>query len=203
MLPNNALLGTRHKWRAPQSADVRSTKIHTHNMPEEKDRRKWVPDNADEYAEFLKSFMLKHRIIKETEKANKNRRVPLTSDERRIILEKTNGRCHLCGGNIKNSWDADHVLAHSGGGGHSVDNYLPAHSICNSYKWDYIPEEFQEILRIGVWAKTQIRNRTVVGRAVAESFIKHEKNRINRRQLDKSEQCVAPYVAQGAPSGER
>ena len=53
-------------------------------------------------------------------------------------------------------WKADHVLAHSSGGVHSPENYLPAHALCNGYRWDYDPEEFQWLLKIGVWARRQM-----------------------------------------------
>lgn len=34
----------------------------------------------------------------------------------------------------------------------SADNFLPAHSTCNNYRWDYLAEEFELILKLGVWA---------------------------------------------------
>jgi len=87
----------------------------------------------------------------------------------------------VCGGPIDGYWEADHVLAHSGGGDNSVDNYLPAHRTCNNYRWDYLPEEFQEILRLGVWLRTQIEKQTVIGQSAGEAFIRYEKSRIARR----------------------
>jgi 5-methylcytosine-specific restriction endonuclease McrA len=87
----------------------------------------------------------------------RQRRRSLTAAERSHILAKTAGRCHICGGAIEGkAWQADHVMAHSAGGLHGVDNYLPAHSLCNNYRWDYLPEEFQTILKLGVWARTHI-----------------------------------------------
>src|SRR3712207_8439206 len=50
--------------------------------------------------------------------------------------------------------------AHSSGGAHSADNYLPAHTLCNNYRWDYSPEEFQLVLKIGVWARTRSEEHT-------------------------------------------
>jgi hypothetical protein len=44
---------------------------------------------------------------------------------------------------IPADWQADHVLAHGRGGEASCENYLPAHKLCNTYRWDYLPEEFQ------------------------------------------------------------
>jgi 5-methylcytosine-specific restriction endonuclease McrA len=74
------------------------------------------------------------------------RRRSLSAAERSMILEKTDGLCHICGGKIV-SMTADHVLAHSTGAGESTAdrfrNYLPAHGLCNNYRWDYSQEEFQ------------------------------------------------------------
>ena len=74
------------------------------------------------------------------------------------------------------------MLAHSGGGIDFIDNYLPAHHTCNNYRWDYLADEFQEILRLGVWLKTQIEKKTGVGTAAANQFIKNEKKRLGRRR---------------------
>ena len=71
-------------------------------------------------------------------------RASLTAAERRQVLAKTAGKVE------GNAWQADHVMANSAGGVHDVDNYLPAHSLCNNYRWHYLPEEFQYILKLGV-----------------------------------------------------
>ena len=110
-------------------------------------------------------------------------RAALTRAERAEVLGKTGRRCHICGGTINGEdWQADHVLARASGGKHSVDNYLPAHSICNNYRWHYDPEEFQWILKIGVWMRTQIEKESPIGRKVAEKFCKKEKTRDGRRR---------------------
>ncbi len=90
--------------------------------------------------------------------------------------------CSKCGGEIDGKWQADHVMAHSGGGQHSIDNYLPAHRLCNNYRWDYTAEEFQYILKIGVWTRTQIEHGTKFGRDVAARFLAHESARRKRRK---------------------
>ncbi len=82
-------------------------------------------------------------------RAKRPKRVALTRAERATVLSKTNRRCHICGGEIEGAdWEADHVFAHSAGGVHSLDNYLPAHSLCNNYRWHYDAEEFQWILKL-------------------------------------------------------
>jgi hypothetical protein len=115
---------------------------------------------------------------------NPARRQSLALKEREIILRKTGKRCHICGGKIKRgeAWQADHILAHTLGGKHSIENYLPAHSICNNYRWHYEAEEFQWILKLGVWTRTQIEKRSWLGIAIADKFIKHELNRISRQR---------------------
>ncbi len=107
----------------------------------------------------------------------------LTAAERADILSKTGGKCHICGGDIQGSWNADHVMAHSAGGEHSIDNYLPAHITCNNYRWDYLPEEFELILKLGVWARTQVEKGTMVGRTIEQRFSAYEVGRIGRRKI--------------------
>ena len=63
-----------------------------------------------------------------------------------------------------------------------MDNYLPAHKTCNNYRWDYLPEEFELILKIGVWARTQVEKGTPVGRNIESGFLKSEAKRLNRRK---------------------
>ena len=109
-------------------------------------------------------------------------RTSLTAAERLRVLAKTSGRCHICGGRVEGeNWQADHVMAHSAGGTHDVDNYLAAHATSNNYRWDYLPAEFQYILKLGVWARTQIERGTTVGNDVASAFAGHEARRVKRR----------------------
>jgi hypothetical protein len=110
------------------------------------------------------------------------RRGRLTARERTHILESTGRQCHICGGPIRSKWQADHVLAHASRGPHSLENYLPAHALCNNYRWDYSPEEFQWILKLGVWARTQIELSTPLGTRVRDKFYEHEHRRHKRRK---------------------
>ena len=106
----------------------------------------------------------------------------MTAAERLHVLAKTSGRCHICGDKVENyRWQADHVMAHSAGGTHDVDNYVPAHATCNNYRWDYLPDEFQYILKLGVWARTRIERGTTVGNDVANGFAAYEARRVKRR----------------------
>ena len=121
------------------------------------------------------------RTGKESNRPKLRRR--LSAIERADVLRKTGGRCHICGGLISGaSWQADHVLAHSAGGAHAADNYLPAHAMCNNYRWDYVPGEFEVILKLGVWARTQIERGTKIGEEIERQFSRYEVARIGRRK---------------------
>lgn len=141
-----------------------------------------VPVTAEELASELHELRVTRRRNKQVQQANgRQRRQALTRSERAAVLRKTDGRRHICGGEINGKWQADHVLAHSGGGTHSVENYLPAHALCNNYRWDYTEEEFQWILMLGVWVRTQIERETRVGREAAARFLTYEASRLRRR----------------------
>jgi hypothetical protein len=101
-------------------------------------------------------------------------RKTLTPKQRLAILDKTDKRCHICGIELTaNNFQADHVKAHSSGGTHTENNYLPSCFTCNNYRWHYSPEEVQLILILGVWIKTKIANDTN-GLELANAFIKKE-----------------------------
>jgi hypothetical protein len=63
-----------------------------------------------------------------------------------------------------------------------MDNYLPAHSSCNGYRWFYGPEEFLWILKLGVWIRTLIERETPLGQQAATAFWKHDCIRAARRE---------------------
>jgi hypothetical protein len=125
----------------------------------------------------------RHRRVVDGRETRPKRKT-LTKDERAQVLEKTAGRCHLCGGSISSNgkWHADHVLAHASGGRHSIDNYLPAHKLCNKYRWDYSAEQVQWILKVGVWAVSEMRRETPIGSKMGVRYAEHEKRRILRRR---------------------
>jgi len=106
----------------------------------------------------------------------------LTPKERRKFIDKTGGLCHICGGKITGKWQADHVSPRGMGGENRADNYLAAHATCNNYRWFYGPEEFQWILKLGVFMKTQIEQPTSsIGEVAGTKFVKKERKRHKRR----------------------
>src|SRR3954468_9286430 len=137
---------------------------------------------AEQLISRLRALRAERRARKIVQRQLLRRRRPLSRVERERIRAKTAGRCHICGGIVDEKWQADHVLAHSGGGGSEADNYLAAHTLCNNYRWDYLPEEFQVILKLGVWARTQIERNTPLGQQLASAFVAYEKGRRKRRR---------------------
>ena len=148
------------------------------------DRNSWVPQTAKRYSNFLSRQREKRRSITRENRKTRLSRNRLTSKQREKILRKTNSRCHICGGKISRDWQADHVLSYSKGGEHIEKNYLAAHVTCNNYRWHYTPEEFQEIMKLGIWVKTQIINKTQLGNEVSEKFVRYELSRIKRRKAE-------------------
>jgi 5-methylcytosine-specific restriction endonuclease McrA len=138
-----------------------------------------VPTTVERLAALFLRLRLKRRRLRTAQ--GKRPRGGLSDKERAELFKKTGGRCHICGGLIEGAWQADHVFAHSCGGAHAADNYLPAHAICNNYRWDYSAEEFQWILKIGVWARKQVEDETSLGQQLAKSFLAHEHKREKRR----------------------
>ena len=113
----------------------------------------------------------------------KKRGFHLSKQQREEILAKTDGHCHVCGGEVSMAtFQADHMTAHSTGGSDLVDNFLPACAECNNYRWDYLPEELKWILKIGVFAREQIKLGTSAGLIIGEAFIKKEIVREERRK---------------------
>lgn len=106
-----------------------------------------------------------------------------TPYERVLILKKTNGRCHICGGKIEPSskWSADHVVPHIHEGESTPDNFLAAHPACNGARWFYAPEEFQIILKLGIWSRSEIEKDRGFGREMAVRFLAHERGKAKRK----------------------
>ena len=148
-------------------------------------------DHKIKNASQLASQVQKLREIRRKQitrlRPNRQRRQSLRKSQRNEIFLKTRGRCHICGGEIleDETWQADHVISYARGGMHSIDNYLPAHVLCNNYRWSYLSEEFQWILKLGVWMRTLIENEDIKAMELAERFVKHEIHRRSRQKGDK------------------
>ncbi|MEO8302527.1 MAG: HNH endonuclease [Betaproteobacteria bacterium] len=141
-----------------------------------------TPANPEAFSKLLRELRLVRRRRKMELAGTTRIRQSLSAIERRSILSKTAGRCHICGGIIAGVWHADHVLPHSSGGAHAVDNYLPSHALCNNYRWNYTAAEFQQILKLGVWLRTQIERKNLLGMKAAKNYLAYEKARVGRQK---------------------
>lgn len=155
--------------------------------------------SPEKFAERLR-LLHKQRRKKKLATRQAAARKSLSKREREQVLLKTGRQCHVCGGLIDGEWEADHVFAHALGGQHDPDNYLPAHSTCNKYRWFYGTEEFQWILKLGVWLRTQIEQEKPIGRIAAKAFCSREHTRAGRRKTRTSK--TARHALAGS-EGER
>jgi 5-methylcytosine-specific restriction endonuclease McrA len=108
-----------------------------------------LPKLPDELTKRLKDLHEDRRKVqaerKESEPERLHRRRQLTDDERREVLTKTDGHCHLCGGDVTETSDGelseeraidiefvvDHIVPVASGGQDSINNLLAAHGLCN------------------------------------------------------------------------
>lgn len=121
--------------------------------------------------------------LRKSSKTKMKRLYALTKQQRQIIHDKTDGRCHVCGREVSVAeFEADHVKTHSSGGTNVTNNFLPACRTCNNYRWHYLPDEFQWILKLGIWARTEIAKDTRLGNLMAAAFMKRETGREKRRR---------------------
>ncbi len=131
----------------------------------------------------LASHFAEIKAIRVSKKQKVKRKYILSKKDKILILEKTNYKCHVCGGSVSlDAFEADHVEVHSSSANNKIDNFLPACRTCNNYRWFYEPDEIKWILKLGVWLKTQITNGSITGKLVAEKFIQHEIKRVDRRK---------------------
>lgn len=65
-------------------------------------------ENATEFAAHLGALRKKRRRRELEVRSHGRKRQSLTPSERQAIMDKTGGRCHICGGEIEPDWTADH-----------------------------------------------------------------------------------------------
>jgi len=89
------------------------------------------------------------------------------------IFNKTNGICHICGCELD-------IESFSITG--SLENGLPACKGCKMIYDNYMPSEIKWMLKIGLWAKTQVEYETDIGKEIATEIIEIEKDREGRKK---------------------
>jgi 5-methylcytosine-specific restriction endonuclease McrA len=92
------------------------------------------------------------------------RRHRLDAQQRELILAKTGGNCHLCGGPAGKNWEADHVVPHMRGGSTDLSNLLPSCQECNGLRSAKSAEGIRKRFRLGVYAWPQVKAKTGLGR---------------------------------------
>lgn len=76
---------------------------------------------------------------------NKKKRKIYSADERKMIYDKSNGRCELCGHSLVfKEMTLDHVIPISMGGEDGMENLQAACLACNQFKKNILPDEFME-----------------------------------------------------------
>jgi len=112
-------------------------------------------------------------------------RTRLCQKDRERIAHKTARTCHVCGGALGAKWQADHVVPHTLGGKATLDNYLPICKECNRLRWFYSPDVIRLIMRLGTYAKNEIRHRTTLGEELLSLTLKRLESSRNRRASGK------------------
>lgn len=134
-------------------------------------------------ASLLADYFKEIKLLRISKKQKEKRKFILSKADKILILEKTNYKCHICGGVVElTAFEADHVEVNSSSTNNKIDNFLPACRTCNNYRWFYEPDEIKWILKLGVWLKTEITRGSVTGKLAAQKFIQHEIKRHARRK---------------------
>ena len=108
----------------------------------------------------------------------------LTAAQRTAILAKTACTCHVCGGRAGKSWQADYVKPHRLGGQGSAENGLPICRECNTARRSYSPKVQQLIMRLGIYARSEIRHGSPVGEELLRIYLQRQRNNRARRTPD-------------------
>jgi len=101
--------------------------------------------------------------------------------EKLKIFNKTNGICHICGCNLNVEKFSITIPFEKES---TVENCLPACKDCKRIYENYLPYEIKWMLKIGLWAKTQVEYETDIGKEIATEIVEIEKDR-ERKKKDK------------------
>lgn len=154
----------------------------------------YINDKEILFAEFRRLSELRHKT-----KSKENTKV-LRKSEKQLVFEKTSGFCHICGEELD---DKKISISTPFNKSDSVENSLPACQSCKRLFGNHLSEEINWIIKIGMWARTQIEFETDIGLEIATELIESEKDREQRRKesrlpyfIDKSKYPVKinPFV---------
>lgn len=97
--------------------------------------------------------------------------------EKEEIYNKTNGICHICGIKLSlNKFSITESITNDN------ESFLPACKTCKRIHDNYLPEEIKWVLKIGLWAKTQIEYETEIGNLISGELTEIAKYGENKRK---------------------
>ena len=95
-----------------------------------------------------------------------------------LIFQKTQGHCHFCGdplefekrgwceGDLTGYWEIDHNASRAKEGAPSIDNCLPACTMCNRLRWHRSGQEVRDLLQLGLIARDEVEKNSALGQAL-------------------------------------
>lgn len=109
---------------------------------------------------------------------------------KRVIFDKTGGRCHICGRVLKfdakrgerGRWSIDHIVPRARGGKEKEENFLPACRFCNGKKWHHKGRAMRIILHLGAVAWHENKLKSVLGKQIWKKLSEDIKMARKRRK---------------------
>jgi hypothetical protein len=132
-----------------------------------------------EKKEFLSAELRRLNELRSEKKNEKKKSKTLKKSEKEEVFKKTKGLCHICGIDLQ---EEKFSITNSFGKETSFETSLPACQSCKRIYDNYLPSEIKWILKIGLWAKTQIEYETEIGKDIAIEIVEQEKDREKRRK---------------------
>jgi 5-methylcytosine-specific restriction endonuclease McrA len=141
---------------------------------------------GDETFEIAKEAELKFMPLK---------RKSINKKTRKLVFDKTGGRCHMCGKVLffnaaplsRGRWHVDHILQKSRNGEDSLRNYLPVCRDCNFLRRNYASKTMRRIFKFGIIARGLSKKKTDIGSRLSDIYEKTRKKNIkNRKSVSRS-----------------
>ena len=118
----------------------------------------------------------------------------MNENQLRLIFQRTQGHCHFCGdpldfekrgwreGDLTGYWEIDHIIQRAKDGAPSIDNCLPACTMCNRLRWHRRGQEVRELLQLGLIARDEVAKGSELGRALLEKQEQRLAKNVQRRK---------------------
>src|SRR5262245_6362921 len=100
----------------------------------------------------------------------------LSASQRAEVLVETGATCYVCGGRAGSRWQADHIKPYRLGGAHVVENFLPICRPCNLLRRGHGPDVLRLIMRLGTYARKEIRQETEVGEELIRIVLQRQRS---------------------------